>query len=95
MALDILNEKFLVWVSKNKSTFLLVVLLLANGYQYVDRKTSQDQYDVDKKALNDKIQQITNEELEYERMRSEKMEFLLNNLPKHQDDGSAKTHSNR
>ena len=95
MALDILNEKFLVWVSKNKSTFLLVVLLLGNVYQYMDRRSSEDQYDTEKKALNEKIQQINTETLEYERMRSEKLEFLLNNLPKSQDNGNSQTHRSR
>lgn len=93
MALDILNEKFLTWVSKNRGTFLLAVLLTAVAYQYMDNKKSAGQYEETIKGLNDKIQQMSKESLEYERNRSERLEILLNSLPKNQDDG--KPHSNR
>lgn len=82
---DLLKEKFLVWVSKNKATFLLVVLLLGNAYQYIDRKALEKDTSEEIKKLNDKIQEINNESVEYERVRSEKLEFLLSNLAKYQN----------
>lgn len=95
---EILNEKFLVAVSKNKMSFLLVVLLLGNVYQYIDRNNVEAQYDDDKKKLNEQIQEINKESVQYERTRSEKLEFLLRNLDikQQESDGSnQKTHSNR
>jgi hypothetical protein len=84
---DLLKEKFLIWVSKNKATFLLVVLLLGNVYQYMDRKSLETTDNEERRKLNDQIQQITKESVEYERVRSEKLEFLLSNLAKYQDNG--------
>lgn len=87
---DLLKEKFLVWISKNKASFLLVVLLLGNVYQYIDRNTAEKDYNDQVRKLNDKIQEIGKESVDYERVRSEKLEFLLSNLAKYQDDGSTK-----
>lgn len=93
---DLLKEKFLIWVSKNKASFLLVVLLLGNVYQYLDGNAIEKDYDGEVRKLNDKIQEIGKESVEYERVRSEKLEFLLSNLAKYQDDGSKqKPPSNR
>lgn len=93
---DVLKEKFLVWISKNKETFFLVVLLLGNVYQYIDRKSLEKDYAQERAKLNEQIQQINKESVEYERVRSEKLEFLLSNLAKYQDDGNAiKAHSSR
>lgn len=96
---DLLKEKFLVWISKNKASFLLVVLLLGNAYQYIDRSTTDRDNIEAVKKLNDRIQDINKESMNYERVRSEKLEFLLSNLAKYQDDGSTrvptKTPSNR
>lgn len=95
---DLLKEKFLVWISRNKASFLLVVLLLGNVYQYIDRNNLDKDNSEEKRKLNDKIQEITKESVEYERVRSEKLEFLLSNLAKYQDDGYAptiKAHSHR
>lgn len=92
---DLLKEKFLVWISKNKASFMLVVLLLGNAYQYMDRKKLEDDTNEEKKKLNEQIQQITKESVEYERVRSEKLEFLLSNLAKYQDDGPPKTQNHR
>jgi len=82
---DLLKEKFLVTVSKNKASFLLVVLLLGNVYQYIDKNSMEKDDAAEIKKLNDKIQEITKESVEYERVRSEKLEFLLTNLAKYQD----------
>lgn len=93
---DLLKEKFLVWISKNKASFLLVVLLLGNAYQYIDRNSAEKDYNEQVRKLNDKIQEIGKESVDYERIRSEKLEFLLSNLNKYQDDEpKQKTPSNR
>jgi len=88
---DLLKEKFLVWVSKNKASFLLVVLLLGNVYQYIDRNTADKNSTEAIKKLNDRIQEISTESMNYERIRSEKLEFLLSNLAKYQDNGVVPT----
>lgn len=95
MALDIVNQKFLTWVSKNKTTFLLVVLLAGNVYQYTDGKASKDQYEAQIKALTDKLEQVTTETLQYERMRSEKLEFLLSNFKTQDNVTTPKPHNGR
>jgi hypothetical protein len=95
MGLDILNEKSMIWISKNRSTFILVVLLSGNMYQYLDRKAIQRDSDLEKKNLNEKIQQISKETMEYERVRSEKLEYLLNNLPKTSINEDAESHHSR
>lgn len=93
---DLLKERFLVWVSKNKEVFFLVVLLLGNVYQYIDRKSLETSYTESTKKLNEQIQQMNKESIEYERVRSEKLEFLLSNLSKYQDNaGQSKTQSSR
>lgn len=95
---DLLKEKFLIWVSKNKETFFLVILLLGNVYQYVNRVSLEKDYADSTRKLNEQIQQINKESVEYERIRSEKLEFLLTNLSKYQEDGNPeriKTQNNR
>jgi len=74
---------------------MLVVLLLGNAYQYMDRKKLEEDTNEEKRKLNEQIQQITKESVEYERVRSEKLEFLLSNLAKYQDDEPPKTPNHR
>ncbi len=61
--------KLLAWISKNRLTFLLVVLLIGNVYQYVDRANLQSNYDTYIRQQN-----------EYWKERAEKLEFLYNTL---------------
>lgn len=63
------DPKLLAWISKNKMTFLLVILLLGNVYQYIDGASRQKNYE-------DYIKQQN----EYWKQRSEKLEFLFNTL---------------
>lgn len=76
--LDLLLNGFLDWAAKNKYTFILIALMGANVYQYIEcAKTAQ----VHRKELNDIYQQQISkdkEQIEYERNRSEKLESLLN-----------------
>lgn len=90
--IDLLDTKLLIFISKNKLTFALVVLLLGNVYQYFQRDQLIAQSNSDKKELNQKIQERDKENLDYERNRSEKLEFLLSNLAKNQPDNGEKSH---
>lgn len=63
---------------------MLVILLIGNIYQYVDNKAIAAKASEDKKELTQKILDINKEATQYERQRSEKLEFLLSNLAKTQ-----------
>lgn len=79
---NMFSKEFIETVDRHKMTFLLIVLLLANGYQYIrDGNKMKDMHD-ENKALNEKIQDLTYKNLEYEKIRSERLEYLLNNLSK-------------
>jgi DNA primase large subunit len=80
--LSLLNQEFLTWISKNKVTFMLVILIAGNIYQYMDRTSVITRCEAEKKALNEQIQKLSNESIDYERRRSEKLEFLIQALPK-------------
>lgn len=65
-------QQFLAFLTRNGVALVLVLLIVsmvANVYQYKEAI-----------RLNDSIQQISKESLEYERKRSEKLESLLDNL---------------
>jgi hypothetical protein len=89
----VLNHEFLAWISKNKFTFILVVSMAGNVYQYMDKSTFSAQCDIDKKVLNEQIQKLSAEEIDYERRRSEKLEFLIQALPKVTNNANANTHA--
>jgi hypothetical protein len=67
--MSILDEKNWEWVSKNKFTFLLIVLIAANAYQYLAREKYEKN-----------SEQIMTEALNYERGMSGKLENLLEEL---------------
>lgn len=77
-----LTKEFLSFVETHKTTFLLVVLVIAIVYQYIDRARVENRYYEENKRLNEKNIELTFKTLEYERERSERLEFLLNNLSK-------------
>ncbi len=73
-----LNKGFLTWLSNNKGTFVLVILVMAIGVLYRDNQKKDDRIE----ALNEKIILHQVEDTKYEKERSEKLQFLLNNLVK-------------
>lgn len=77
----------MIFISRNKLTFLLVVLLLGNIYQYIEKTNIIKDSNQDKKDLNQKILDLNNQSILYERQRSEKLEFLLSNLAKTPSNG--------
>jgi hypothetical protein len=79
---SILNKDFFIWITKNRTTFILVLLAAANVYQYVDRSNHDMQCDADKRILNEQLQKIISDDVDRERRRSEKLEFLIQNFPK-------------
>lgn len=78
---SVLTQEFLAWVSRNKVTFIIVVLIAGNVYQYMDRSAIEVQASADKKALNEQILKLSNDAIDYERRRSDKLEFLIRSLP--------------
>lgn len=86
MILNLLDTKLLAFISKNKITFALVALLVGNIYQYIQRDSLIASSNEEKKELNQKIQDMGKQSVDYERERSEKLEFLLSNLAKIQPD---------
>lgn len=79
---NLLNSQFLGWISKNRATFMLVVLLSGNIYQYLDAKSAQDTCEVKMKDMGQKLEELNKENIEYERKRSEELQLLLSNLSK-------------
>jgi hypothetical protein len=77
-----LDKGFITFVEKHKLTFLLVALLAANVYQYIHNSQVDQRFFDENKRLNEKNIELTFKTLEYERQRSERLEFLLNNLSK-------------
>jgi len=90
--INLFDTQLLRFISKNMTTFAIVVLLTGNIYQYIQKDQLASQDDADKKELNQKLQDKDKESLEYERQRSEKLEFLLSNLAKSQSDLNEKGH---
>lgn len=87
---SILTQEFLAWISRNRITFIIVVLLAANVYQYMDRAAIEVQSNADKKALNEQILKLSNDAVDYERRRSDKLEFLIRSLPNSNPNSSSK-----
>lgn len=77
----------MVFISRNKITFALVVLLAGNIYQYIQRDQAMAQRNEEVKQLNQQIRDRDKQSIEYERERSDKLEFLLSNLAKSQPNG--------
>lgn len=86
-----LDTKLLAFIGRNRYTFMLVVLLVGNVYQYIDNKSLVAMCSQEKKDLNQKIIDMQTEATQYERQRSEKLEFLLNSLNARDNGGNNKT----
>jgi len=71
------NEKILEWINKNKITFIIIFLVVANIYQYLDGLADRKEYREDIRVLNLKISTINENSLAYERTRSNSLEKLL------------------
>jgi hypothetical protein len=80
--LNVLDKGFVSWVAKNKMTFLMLILITGNVYQYVEKINSDNKFIDEQRRLNQVIQDMEQKSVEYERGRSEKLEYLLNNLSK-------------
>lgn len=83
--INLLDSKFLAWVSKNRATFMLMVLLGGNIYQYIEARDTKSNYEAQIKELQDKLGEMGKENIEYERKRSEELQLLLSNLSKIED----------
>lgn len=79
---EIVNPKNLTWVSKNKTLALIIVLILSNGYQYVVKTKADEAHAIEVQNWAKELKVQTEKSLEYERQRSQQMEYLLNHLSK-------------
>lgn len=80
--IDIFDPKLLGYIQKNYRAFILIASISANVYQYFDIKGIIAQDNGDKRELNDKIQSLQKEEIQYQRVVSEKDQLLLDELIK-------------
>lgn len=71
-------------------TFLLIILISGNVYQYIERNNREDSFMEENKRLNQVIHDSEQRAIDYERIRSEKLEYLLSNLSKSVDNQSIK-----
>lgn len=78
---SVLSQEFLAWISRNRITFIIVALMAGNVYQYMDRSAIESQANSDKKVLNEQLLKSVNDAMDYERRRSDKLEFLIRSLP--------------
>lgn len=76
----LLQKDLWQWIGQNRATFIIVVLLLGNVYQYYDNNTRSDRYQASIEQLNHKISEINKNSLQYERERSNSLESLLQAL---------------
>jgi hypothetical protein len=67
--MNFLDKDSLNWVSRNKYTYLMVVLIAANVYQYIANQQGSAQY-----------RELMKESIQYERDRSTRLESLLEDL---------------
>ena len=79
---NLFSKEFLSFVDRHKTVFLMVVFLTAIVYLYVDKNSSDNRYADEIRKLNEKNLELTIKTLEYERERSGRYEFILNNLSK-------------
>lgn len=80
--MNLVNEKLLEPLSRYSVAFILLVLIAANVYQYIDCQHIVISKDNAIEQLNNEIRKKDEKALEIERERTARMEFLLNNLPK-------------
>lgn len=77
---QLLQKEFWIWLTKNKSTFILTILLLTNVYQYYDFSKYRSTAETDLKDVNTKLTEANKNSLQYERDRSNTLEMLLHDL---------------
>lgn len=80
--LNVFDTNFMGWVGNNKMTFLLIILLAGNIYQYIEGGKRENAILDENRKLNQIIQDNEQKSIDYERNRSERLEFLLNSLSK-------------
>lgn len=68
------------WIAKNRATFIIIILLAGNVYQYVDNTQREKRYEVSLKEANDKLSESNKNSLSYERNRSDVLSEILNTL---------------
>lgn len=82
--MNYLSKNFVEFAEKHSKTILIIVLIAGNVYQYIHAHNIADKVSVEIKALHDKNVELNIKNLEYERNRSERFEYLLNTLSRTQ-----------
>lgn len=75
-----LSKKVIEWAQKNKYAFILIVSLIANSYQFVNKENSDLRKDQLIKELQQNIDAVNKESLQAERDRQSKQDELLREL---------------
>lgn len=76
----IFDRNILEWISRNRSTFVLIILLFGNIYQFYIGSEKDKRYDDNMMIMNDKLEEANKLSLHYERERSNTLESLLKEL---------------
>lgn len=74
------NKKLLDWINRYKFTFILVVLIGANVYQYINATNMEKKCAEERKELRQTIDEFNRESLKFERERQTKQDELLQRL---------------
>lgn len=78
-----INRKFVEWINKYKYSFIVTVLILGNGAQYIEgiRERSQLLQTIDK--IQSSLNTANKESVDYERLREQTQDELLRELLRH------------
>lgn len=76
------NEKILQWINKNKLTFIIIILVLGNAYQYTNGVKERHLFREDLKEERLRSDNANKNSLEFERNRSSSLEQLLSDILK-------------
>ncbi len=74
--------KFLDWIGKNMWLSLAVLFAITTGYMFMQLQKCQSESKIEVKHLQEVIGNMQEKNLEYEKTRSSRLEFLLEHLPK-------------
>lgn len=78
--INLLNEKILSWISKNKITFIIILLSLGNIYQFIYNTKERKEYRQELKETHDELRKANESSLIFERDRSNTLEKVLQDM---------------
>lgn len=78
--INLLNEKLLLWISKNRITFIIILLSLGNIYQFIYNNQERKELRQELREVHEKLENSNKTSLSYERDRSNTLEKLLQDM---------------